>query len=503
MTYQLQVPHLMHKSTICFYMVLETSGKLLFVNHLFKIRLASQHFNLHTSSFFSFVSSAQLHDATDAINKATSNSEEAVVQELLLIDYNGKTLNTRWELTVANDPNTGTVVHAIGYETDIQPLPAPQANTTELVDPWGQRYEVLAKISNEIVWDWNPATGDLVWSEGLTHLFQYPSTELRNNWDWWYNRIHPDDLQRVTTRLDRFQKQKKHYWFDEYRFKAADNNYIPVFDRSFKIYDANGAVIRVIGSMQDLTERKKSEEMLRSLNKSLQKRAAELAESNAELERFAYIASHDLQEPLRMVSSFLQLLQRRYKDKLDQKGNEYISFAVDGAERMKILINDLLEYSRVNTAKSEPELVDLNTIAHQIEMIYQSEIAKTKGSMLIDELPSVMGVKSQLYQLLQNLVGNALKYSNDTPPQIRVGVVDYPKHYEFFVSDNGIGIEPRFFNKIFVLFQRLHHKDEYSGTGIGLAICKKIVERHGGSIWVQSEPHRGSTFFFTIPKPNI
>lgn len=239
---------------------------------------------------------------------------------------------------------------------------------------------------------------------------------------------------------------------------------------------------------------------LKALNVSLSKRVAELASSNEELERFAYVASHDLQEPLRMVSSFLQLLQKRYHEKLDSKANEYIHFAVDGAERMKTLILDLLKFSRVNTSVDEHELIDLNEICENVLITYKQTIAKNNAAINVGALPAILGSKTELMQLFQNLIGNALKYRSEQPPVVDIDVTDADAFWQFSIADNGIGIDPRFYKKIFVIFQRLHHKNEYSGTGIGLAICKKIIERHGGKIWVESKPGTGSTFYFTLPK---
>lgn len=252
--------------------------------------------------------------------------------------------------------------------------------------------------------------------------------------------------------------------------------------------------------VNDITDRKRSESLLQQLNEDLKKRAAELALSNAELERFAYIASHDLQEPLRMVSSFLQLLQKRYQNQLDEKAGQYIHYAVDGAERMKALILDLLEYSRVGTGKESFGPVHTGEVMTAVGDIFREKIIATRARVEIGELPVVHGDKVQLAQLIQNLVGNALKYHSTSPPVIRIDAKDEPGRWLFSVADNGIGIDPLFFEKIFIIFQRLHNKSEYSGTGIGLAICKKIVERHGGKIWVESAPEKGSTFYFTITK---
>ena len=250
----------------------------------------------------------------------------------------------------------------------------------------------------------------------------------------------------------------------------------------------------------DITDRKRYEARLRKLNADLEKRASELAASNAELERFAYIASHDLQEPLRMISSFLQLLQKKYKGQLDSKADQYIHFAVDGAERMKSLILDLLEYSRVGTGKESFTKVDTAVVMQEVADIFRDRIIALHARIAIDPLPVIWGDKLQLMQLLQNLVGNALKYHSARPPEIHIGSKEEPAHWLFSVQDNGIGIDPQFFEKIFIIFQRLHNKNDYSGTGIGLAICKKIVERHGGKIWVESAPDKGSTFYFTISK---
>jgi light-regulated signal transduction histidine kinase (bacteriophytochrome) len=201
-----------------------------------------------------------------------------------------------------------------------------------------------------------------------------------------------------------------------------------------------------------------------------------------------------------MVTSFLQLLEKRYKDKLDKKAHEYISFAVDGANRMKKLILDLLEYSRVNTSTEENEQVDVKVLMEEVTRTYKSALKENKGKLHFGNMPVVVGNQTQLLQLFQNLVGNAIKYRSDAPLEIKIDCTEKENQFQFSVADNGIGIEPRFFHKIFIIFQRLHNRDQYSGTGIGLAICKKIAERHGGQIWVESTPGSGSTFYFTIPK---
>jgi two-component system CheB/CheR fusion protein len=254
------------------------------------------------------------------------------------------------------------------------------------------------------------------------------------------------------------------------------------------------------GTIQDVTELKRSEAMLKQLNVNLEKRALELRASNTELERFAFVASHDLQEPLRMVSSFLSLLETETEGQLDEAAKEYIHYAVDGAERMKKLIQALLEYSRLGVSNENRTDVDCNEVVWEVRNLLDLNIRESGAILQVQSLPTVRAVESQLQQLFQNLISNALKYKGNRQPQIEVGCIEEAAQWKFYVKDNGIGIDPKYFEKIFIIFQRLHDKREYSGTGIGLAICKKIVEKHGGTIWVESQSSQGTTFFFTIPK---
>lgn len=252
---------------------------------------------------------------------------------------------------------------------------------------------------------------------------------------------------------------------------------------------------------KDITERKESDEKLRSLNYQLMEQTRELSISNAELEQFAYIASHDLQEPLRMITSFLTQLEKKYKDQLDEKANQYIFYAVDGAARMRKIILDLLEYSRVGKLDSKMELVDLNQVVTEVKQIFYKQISEKNAIFEIDTLPTLQIVKTPISQIFQNLIENALKYQkNGTIPLIKISAKELDNSWQISVSDNGIGIDPEYYEKIFIIFQRLHAKNEYNGTGMGLAIVKKIVESMGGNIWVESVPGKGSTFYFTILK---
>lgn len=224
-----------------------------------------------------------------------------------------------------------------------------------------------------------------------------------------------------------------------------------------------------------------------------------LVRSNKELEQFAYVASHDLQEPLRMVASYLQLLERRYAEKLDADAKEFINYAVDGATRMKRLITDLLVYSRVGTQEREFEATDCEVVLNNVLANLQTAMEASGAVVSHDPMPHVTADAAQLNQLLQNLITNAIKFGGQQPPLVHVGAKRDNGQWLFSVHDNGIGIEPDFVERIFGMFQRLHGREEYAGTGIGLAICKKIVDRHGGRIWVESEPGTGSIFYFTLP----
>ncbi len=243
----------------------------------------------------------------------------------------------------------------------------------------------------------------------------------------------------------------------------------------------------------EIDEHKKTESQL---EKSLE----ELKHSNRELEQFAYVASHDLQEPLRMVSSFTQLLQKRYKGKLDEDADEFIKFAVDGAQRMQQLINDLLIYSRVTTRGQEFKQVEMETILDESLFNLKLRIEENNAKITHEPLPTINADQIQIVQLLQNLIGNAIKFSGEKDPKIHISAGNNGDEWIFQVEDNGIGIDTQYYIRIFEVFQRLHERDTYPGTGIGLSICQKIVERHGGKIWVNSKPGEGSKFFFTISK---
>jgi PAS domain S-box-containing protein len=257
-------------------------------------------------------------------------------------------------------------------------------------------------------------------------------------------------------------------------------------------FNNDGKFVGSLSMLTDITERKKSDDILKS-------KLEELAHSNAELEQFAYVSSHDLQEPLRMITSYLQLLQKRYQGNLDDKADKYIYFAVDGASRMQNLINDLLELSRVSTKSRELESTNCKFILNQALFNLRVIIKEEKATVSHDTLPEVIADSTQLVQVFQNLIANGIKFHSKEAPKIHITAEKKESEWIFSVQDNGIGIDPQYSGKIFEIFKRLHTREQFSGTGIGLAICKKIVEKYGGRIWVESELGKGSTFYFTLP----
>jgi PAS domain S-box-containing protein len=359
-----------------------------------------------------------------------------------------------------------------------------------------ERYNLASKATSDIIWDWDLLTGEVIRSEeNMIRLLGYPKEISQHHAFDWMALVHADDIERITIMFDAFLLDPdKYYLDDEYRFMKADGTYAYLYDKGYIIRDSTGKAIRIIGSTQDISRLKENELQLK-------KRAEELALSNLELEQFAFVTSHDLQEPLRMITSFLSQLEKKYDHVLDEKGKKYIHFAVDGAKRMRQIILDLLEYSRVGRNDTNAEELDMNELLKEIKLLLQKKIMEKNATITIDKLPCLNSYRAPIRQVFQNLISNALKYSKrDINPTINISVQGDELHWLFSVTDNGIGIEEEYFEKVFVLFQRLHDKNEYSGTGMGLAVSKKIVENLGGKIWVESQEGKGSTFYFTIPK---
>ncbi|MFC4436514.1 MULTISPECIES: ATP-binding protein [Natrialbaceae] len=300
-----------------------------------------------------------------------------------------------------------------------------------------------------------------------------------------------EDREKLRETIHR-QAAKGEPFSETYRIKTADGDVRWVRDYGRSVVDNGEGVIDVEGIISDITERKR-------LESELKERKRQLEESNERLEQFAYAASHDLQEPLRMVSSYLQLLDRRYEDDLDEDGEEFLAFAVDGADRMRDMIDGLLAYSRVDTQGDPLEPIDLDCLFEEVREDLQVQINESNAEITTDDLPRVEGDDSQLRQVFQNLLSNAIAYSGDEQPRVHVEADCQRRAWKISVHDDGVGIDPADQERVFEVFQRLQTREEHSGTGIGLALCQRIIERHGGRIWVDSEPGEGATFSFTLP----
>lgn len=342
--------------------------------------------------------------------------------------------------------------------------------------------------------DGGPQRMDFV-SPFIEKMLGYSAEDCMQDPEFWQKVIVPEDWESTLKRTSELFAGGGDGTV-QFRCTTRDGRLVHVEAHSSILNDSKGRPIGAVGVMMDITERRQIEEAIAEY-------AEDLRRSNEELEQFAYVASHDLQEPLRMVTSYLQLIEQRYGERLDGDAREFIGYAVDGASRMKTLINDLLAYSRIQRSQAEFEPVALESVLEQARYNLQLSIEDTGAVITHDPLPEIQANPLQMTQLFQNLIGNALKFRDDRTPEIHIGVKRERGYWHFSVKDNGIGIESEYLERIFLIFQRLHGRQEYPGTGIGLAICKKIVDKHGGQIYAESTPGEGTTFHFTIPQKRV
>jgi PAS domain S-box-containing protein len=338
------------------------------------------------------------------------------------------------------------------------------------------------------IWEWDIKTGKaFIDSRTEKTLRMVPGT-FKNTFQAFKELIHEEDISHFENAVKRSISENIPLE-TIYRLRS-DNRFISI--KASVARDEKGIPAQMAGVCFDISEIKKNSEI------NLLKLSEELLRSNKELENFAYIASHDLKEPLRMVSSFTELLGKQYAGKLDARAHEYISFAKDGARRMYDLLDGLLEYSRIHTKEKEFTLVDLNQVIDSVKKNLSLIIKERSVTITCQNLPVVFADESQMILLFQNLISNAIKFNNGKP-MVRITCKPDNQYFVFSVMDNGMGIDSQYFDRIFLIFQRLMPRAHYEGTGIGLAICKRIIERHEGKIWIESKPGQGSTFFFTIP----
>ena len=354
-----------------------------------------------------------------------------------------------------------------------------------------ERFRIAAETANDVVYEWD-LKQSVQWLGKIDEMLGCEPGEFPRTLDAWAASVHAEDLERTMAALQAHLEKQAPY-VQEYRVRRKDGSYRWWSARGAAARTPEGKPVRMIGSITDITERKRAEERMAQM-------LTELERSNKELELFAYVASHDLQEPLRMVSSYTQLLARRFEGQLDDKARKYIHYAVDGAVRMQALIDDLLTYSRAGARGKPMEPTASRSALDGATRNLAVRIKETGAVITHDDLPTVRADPAQLLLVFQNLLSNALKFHRADSPSVHVSAQDRGSEWMFSVKDNGIGIEPQHAERVFVIFQRLHTREEYPGTGIGLAICKRIVERHGGKIWLASEPGTGTTFFFTVLK---
>ncbi|MEG4146196.1 PAS domain-containing sensor histidine kinase [Microcoleus sp. Pol12B5] len=350
------------------------------------------------------------------------------------------------------------------------------------------KYRQIVELAEEGIWviDSNGLTTYV--NHAMARMLGYNELEMfgRSLFDFMDKAEQPQAIDNVERRKQGIREQH------EFKFKSKDGKDIWTDMSTSPVMDSQGNLLSCCSLVYNITSRKEAEQQMLQLTEDLKR-------SNEELEQFAYVASHDLQEPLRAVTSYTQLLAQRYQGNLDDRADKYIHYIVDGATRMQQLINDLLAYSRLGTRGQEFEQADCNAVVKQTMCNLQIAIAETKAVITCDVMPTVMADEFQLVQLFQNLVANSIKFCRQDIPLIHIAARRQESEWVFSVRDNGIGIDPQYADRIFIIFARLHSRRQYSGTGIGLAMCKRIVERHGGRIWVESQEGKGATFYFTIP----
>ncbi len=368
-----------------------------------------------------------------------------------------------------------------------------------------ERFELIARTTNDAIWDYDFIKGSFALGHGFDTLFGYDiQSNMKDIFDLPAAICHPDDAveinQQLKAKID--GKDLKDDWITEFRIIKNDGGHSYVRNRAHFIRNEKGEVVRALGAITDISQRKAFELQLKELNLELKQKVKALDRSNQELEQFAYVASHDLQEPLRMITNFLDLLEKKCGDGLGEKAKTYIHYATDGASRMRELILDLLDFSRAGRGHEKNETFDLSVLLDNVLAMHRKSIEEKNVQITMDTMPVIYSWKVPVQQVFQNLVSNALKFSDPKKlhPQITINYEELKDVHLFHVIDDGIGIHADYHEKVFVIFQRLANSKTTGGTGIGLALVKKIIDNLGGTIKITSEEDKGTTFSFTIPK---
>jgi len=349
-----------------------------------------------------------------------------------------------------------------------------------------KRLRQAQKIAHLGSWELDIDNNELTWSDEVYRIFGLMPQQFGATYEAFLDSVHPEDREKVHDAYFGSLRDNRDTYEINHRVVRPSGEVRFVHEKCEHYRGSSGSIVRSVGMVHDITEQKQTQDAL--------------VRSNEELEQFAFAASHDLQEPLRAIIGFLQLFQSRYENQIDEKGRHFITRSMNAGCRLQTMIEDLLMLSRVNIKGGNFEQTDLNSVKADVMDSLRSVIEKKMADVVWDRLPNLVIDGNQIRSLFQNLIQNGLLYNKNPAPLIEIRFAEEDREYHFMVKDNGIGIEPQFFRRIFVVFQRLHSDRDYPGTGLGLALCQKIVDRHGGSIWVESQPGAGSTFHFTLPK---
>lgn len=384
----------------------------------------------------------------------------------------------------------GKAIRMIGSTQDITKRKIAEKN----LEDQKQRLSNVIEGTQAGTWEWNVQSGETIFNETWAQLLGYTLKELEPvSIQTMLNLAHPDDLKEADRVLNQYYQGQRDVYEAEIRMRHKNGNWVWILSRG-KVFSWNeeGQPLMMSGTHVDITYKKLKEEEIKSTN-------SKLKSANEELKSFASVASHDMKEPLRMISSFLQLLEKRYSTQLDEKGIQYINFAVDGAKRLSQLVDDMMEYAKIGYDESQLTKVDLNEVVEEVLNLKRDLINEKNAVVVVHDLPIILGIRIPIRSVLMNLISNSLKYSQTgKTPKLTIYSKNLGNQSQITIQDNGIGIEKEYFHKIFSLFGRLHGKTEYSGTGIGLAICKKVITQHGGKIWLDSQVGKGSKFHFTL-----
>jgi PAS domain S-box-containing protein len=446
---------------------------------------------INNDSFWgSIIHPDDLESISQYLQKGLEGKEDLLSKEYRLKKSDGTYIYVLDKGLIIRDEN-GKPIRMIGSTQDINERKLAEKE----IEDQKQRLSNVIESTGAGTWEWNVQTGKTQLNEIWANLLGYTLEELEpTSFTTWTDLVHPDDLKEALEILENYFSGKTSEYKAEFRMRHKNGGWVWILDKGKTFsYTPEGKPLMMFGTHVDITSNKLREEEIKSANQKLQA-------ANEELKSFASVASHDIKEPLRMISSFLQLLEKKYIDQLDEKGLQYIDFAVNGAKRLTSLIDNMMDYSRVGFDESQLGPVDLNTVVEEVIQLQNQVLHAKKAEITVGDLPVVLGIKTPLKSVFINLITNALKYQKEgNSPKISIDSKNLGEECQISIEDNGIGIEKEYFDRIFKLFGRLHRIDEYSGAGIGLAICKKVIDQHQGKIWVDSEPGKGSKFHIILP----